>query len=925
MRNFKKIITLIIVFTMALSVVSFADYTDVKEDASYYEAVNVLSALNLLKGYDDGAFSPDKTITRAEFAAVVVRMLGMEDAAAGAATATGYKDVPNTHWAAGYVKIASQKGIIAGYGKGKFGPEDEVTYEQAVKMLVCALGYAPMFELVNDAYPTAYMSQANTLGMTVGAPGKIGDKATRATVARLVFNALDDKIMEQISFGKEKEYGIPTLYETPLSRYLKVAKVDATVSPVGFSSEDSTRVYLSDITYDGRNSGMYGGEYRDVVISDGEYDIVEGINIPKGYAVTAYVHYNDDGMTVLAVMPKTGKNDVLELKASQMEEGILNFSSDSLEYYKISAAESSRREKVKLDNDIDIYVNQNTDEERLSSYTQIANDYASGNITSLKLINNDKDSAYDVMLISRLVSGVVEDIYYANESLSTSDGYTYEFDKDVDDMTYTLKDVRGHELKFSDIKKGDVINVYESEDSRGNNFYEYIISSDKVEGKVTEKSADLTKVYINGKEYKIGNTSVEAGDKGIFYVDITGRILDKKLDSSSRTFGLLYAVYNDTKGADTEVKATIYTMDGRFVNYTFAKNVSFRTNTVNTTIASKTLTYSAHTLKSGSTSILTTNNAQLVMYSANSSGAINSIVTASKIAAESNYEYTYESYKTGERFDAIDSSIDGVYVTDSTVIIANKEASALLNNNAKENYTVSTKNLFADEEEYNIEYVADVNDELAYIIVYDAKAKTTPDNSVMYVSADPSRGQTADGDTYYIIKGYVNGEFKSFNVDMDTWVEYANGVTPSENYNPSIVTKGAIVQYNGGDISSAVRVIATAQDVADAASGTLASFGVDAKDDETGYLVAGRVDKYSNGNIYFEDGKKVSFKAGTPSVKVTLNGGFVNRVFAGYTIANAETKGNSGVGNNDDVIIVYNFDKENKACVIIDVDNDNRK
>lgn len=906
MKNLKKIAALVIVLAMALSTVSFAAFTDVKEDASYNEAVTVMSALGLLKGYEDGTFGPDKTITRAEFAAVVVRMLGMEDAAAGAATATNFEDVPATHWAAGYVKIANQKEIIAGYGNGKFGPDDEVTYEQAIKMLVCSLGYAPMFAEVKDAYPTSYMAQANTLGMTVGAPGKIGDKATRATVARLVYNALDDKIMEQVSFGKEAEYGIPTLYSTPLAQYLKVAKVDATVAPVGFSLEDAAKVNLTNIAYNGVGAGMYGGEYRDVTIADGDFDAVEGLTIPKGYAVTAFIDYNEDDMVVLAVVPKAGKNEVLELTATQMEEGVLDFSAESLEYYKVSATESSRTEEIKLDGSIEVYVNQNTAAEAASKYASIESKYVAGGIPSIKLINNDNDKAYDVMIITEYTAGVVEEIYDASERISTTDGFTYKFDKEIEDQTYTLKDVNGKELKFADIKKGDIINVIKSEDSTSNKFFEYIISSDKVEGTVTEKSSDNTKVYIGGKEYKVGNTTVEAGDKGIFYVDICGVILDKELDASSRTFGLLYTTYDDVNGADTEVKATILTKDGKFENFTFAKNVDIDGTT----------TAKANIVKGFMAA------PQVVMYSANAAGAINSIYPAAKIYSATDGDYTYTAKKTNEAFDAIDASIDGMYVTDSSVVVAYKN-DTLSNVNAKEDYALSSKVLFADEEVYDIEYVSDINDEIVYMIVYDAKAKVEPTNPVMYVSADPAKGETADGDAYYIIKGYVNGELKTFNADLETWVEYANGTTAATDYDPALITKGALVQYNEGEITNAIRVIATATDVENAAKGSALTFGVDAKDEETGYLYAGEVKEYKNGNISFADGTKVAFKAGTPSVKVTLNSGSVNRIFAGYTVAEAETEKNAGVGENDDVVIIYNFDKENKACVIIDVLGDN--
>jgi len=926
MKNLKKIAALVIVLAMALSSVSFAAFTDVKDDASYSEAVTVMSALGLLKGYEDGTFAPDKTITRAEFAAVVVRMLGMEVAASGAATATNFVDVPATHWAAGYVKIASQKEIINGYGDGNFGPDDEVTYEQAIKMLVCALGYAPMFADVADAYPTAYMAQANTLGMTVGAAGKIGDKATRAIVARLAYNALDDKIMEQISYGSDKEYGFPENYSTPFSKYLKVAKVDATVTPVGFSAEDATKVNLEDI--------VIADEYRDVEIDDGIFDAVEGLVIPKGYAVTAYIDYNDEDMVVVAVVPKAGKNKVLELTATQMEGAAFDYANNKLTYYKTSALESSRTEEVKLDDeDFTVYENQTIAAVDEDDYDDIAADYTEGNIPSIKLINNDSDTAYDVLVYTVLESDIVEEIYDSSESLTTvNNGYTYDFDKENEDQIYTLKDVNGKELSFADIKVGDVINVMISEDNNGKKLYEFIISSDKVEGTVTEAVEndydEVVKVWIGDKEYKLGEgVSINAGDKGIFYVDMMGVILDKELDVSSRTFGILYSISEVEDGADTEIKATIYTKDGNFETFTFAKNVEFVVGSVNNTFASSTFSVDDKVLKSGSTTLIDVEDeAKVIMYSANSSGAINSIVDSAKIKDVTDDDYEFFALDEDVEFRGKDDTLNKKAVTDATVIITSKNADTLVNVNAKDNYAISSKAIFADEETYDIAYIVDSNDEIVYAIVFNAIAKVEPTSPVMVVSAKPSKGETEDGDAYYIIKGYVNGELKSFNVDADTNVEYAvNGEV--ENYSSGLIDKGALVQYNEGDIASAVRVIATAAQVKDAADGKELTFGVDEDDDEIGFLFAGNVKRYNNGNIYFADDAEtlVDFKAGTATVKVTLSGSNIGNVFANYSIGNAETERNAGEGNNDDVVIVYNFDGENMVCVVIDVENDNKK
>ena len=130
MKNLSKVLAVVLAFAMALSMVSFAAYTDVAEDANYSEAVAVLSALDILEGYEDGSFKPDATITRAEFATVVIRMLGLADSASGGAEI--FTDVAADHWANGYIALAAQQGIVNGYGDGRFGPEDPVKYQEAI-------------------------------------------------------------------------------------------------------------------------------------------------------------------------------------------------------------------------------------------------------------------------------------------------------------------------------------------------------------------------------------------------------------------------------------------------------------------------------------------------------------------------------------------------------------------------------------------------------------------------------------------------------------------------------------------------------------------------------------------------------------------------------------------------------------------------
>lgn len=115
-------------------------FPDVPATAPYAEAVNTLHEYGIINGDNKGNFNPNSPVTRAEAAAMICRLLGMEEDAKRLST-DAFKDVPVNHWANGYIAKAAEQKIIGGYGNGKFGPNDPVTYLQLAKMLVCVWGY----------------------------------------------------------------------------------------------------------------------------------------------------------------------------------------------------------------------------------------------------------------------------------------------------------------------------------------------------------------------------------------------------------------------------------------------------------------------------------------------------------------------------------------------------------------------------------------------------------------------------------------------------------------------------------------------------------------------------------------------------------------------------------------------------------------
>ena len=121
--------------------VVFADYSDIEKGTEVYNSVSLLSDLNIISGYADGSFKPYKTLTRAEFAKLIVMIYDKETEAKANSLASAFKDVPQGAWYTGCVNYIASREIINGYADGTFGPDKPITYAEAVTILCRILGY----------------------------------------------------------------------------------------------------------------------------------------------------------------------------------------------------------------------------------------------------------------------------------------------------------------------------------------------------------------------------------------------------------------------------------------------------------------------------------------------------------------------------------------------------------------------------------------------------------------------------------------------------------------------------------------------------------------------------------------------------------------------------------------------------------------
>ena len=196
MRNLKKILALALALVMTLSLMTVANaFNDDKNiDAKYDEAVTVLSELKVFKGVNDGSnFAPKQTITRAEVAAIIYRIVtgDVNDTQAGIyKDYAKFKDVAANHWAAGYIGYCSNAELILGDGTN-FYPDQTVTGYQALAMILRAVGYDKNNEFQGNGWEIRTASTAQGLGILKNInQGTLGTAATREMVAEILFQAI---------------------------------------------------------------------------------------------------------------------------------------------------------------------------------------------------------------------------------------------------------------------------------------------------------------------------------------------------------------------------------------------------------------------------------------------------------------------------------------------------------------------------------------------------------------------------------------------------------------------------------------------------------------------------------------------------------------------------------------------------------------
>lgn len=565
------------------------------EDEIYF-----LSVLNIMRGYPDGTFLPDGYITRAEFASIAAKMLNLNTHSNGNA----FADVTSEHWAYDSVQSCYDLGLINGVGDKRYEPDADVSYNEAVKIIVSALGY-------NDAamqyggYPDGYLKIAYSLRILDKVAEDDG-KITRANIAQLCYNSLFAELRTVLDVDTSKNIDED---ETLLSKVFHLYKDEGIVTEVTGTSLTNSDIIGTDEEYIKVNNVRFRTDYPN-------YRSLLGYNVEIYYKENKG-SYND---AVVIIPPKNAN-----AKQLKIEDDMSFDDSYVLHYY-----ENDKSKRLKFEKDLDVIYNGKA-KLNYDILTLLPN---FGYITA---IDNDDNGSYDVLIIRHIQTGIVNFVdaegraIYLKNSITPIKGDDKSKKENViewnEEDAVTVHNIEGETVNISDIKEWNVLSVEKSDDGLTETAIDICVSDAFARGKVTEKGDSTIK--IRDKEYGleenvISLSDIQLGDKGVFYLDCYGNIA--AFDGDKATTGkygfLTYVEPGDFK----KTNVRIFTSKGKVEEFTASKKLKVNDKSV-TDIAE--LENILKNTKWGEelTNPVWNGVSQLVRYSVDSKGEIYSIYT----------------------------------------------------------------------------------------------------------------------------------------------------------------------------------------------------------------------------------------------------------------------------------------------------------
>ena len=777
-----------------------ASYSD-KADIKASTAVDMLSSLGVIQGYDDGSFKPNTTVTRAQMAKMIFTIMngGNDNANAYASLPTAFTDLPTAAWAQGYVRYLQNTGIIAGKSATKFAPNDTVTGLEAAKMVLVAAGYnAQKAGLTGAAWAQNTMKYGQLNNLFEDVDTDLNAALPRQYAAQILYNALD---MERVVWSNDIEDFKPATDvdddKTIGGKYMDLVKTDAAqlLSVEKTSGKDTYEITLG-------KAVKYGdGDHTKAKFDKVPTDVADMIGLNVKVLVKAkangdtnvYGVYADDDSKVLATGTVGQLGDV--------KNETKKFKLDGTEYKADKALTDTKAICPNKEQPVAGVAD-------LDSAITHKDAYAAYGFKAVDLNGNNKADLFVI------VPTEVKEVTYVGSSAATIGGKSYKFD-DVDIYDGVKKDDWAVVVSGDFTSSGDPI----------------ITKAAAVSGKVTGvKSGSPVEVKIDGNWYKMtSSVSTPDVDDEVTAAVVGNYVYDIDTTGASAKNVVFITANKEAENnlsKDYTAEARAYFTDGTNKKITVDKlngqDITDRTGTnsakvtvVNVdTLANRLYTYT--TDKDGNYEL------KEIAASAGASSINGSITLSKNMAGFDTYNTTAKYYSnakdgtTGGWTAYYNKRLNNTIIAEDAVlfVVANNEIKVVSGKTARDwNNNTATRNYgFLTAESNGINYVKVA----AVKVNSDDVVKADGDKLYAYVTED-SFETKKDGDTVTAFKAIVGNSTEATDL-------YEDGTT-----NVGVKAGSVIVYTVDGDEIDVQAVVSAANYTTYRNSGAYAIKGFDGK------------------------------------------------------------------------------------------------
>lgn len=485
-----------------------------------------VASLGIMPEIKEEGWDAAESVTRAEFSAIVVRMIGLSDAAFDF-SGNEFYDVSPHHAYASSVELVTKLGLMSGVGDGLFNPEGSLTVTQALKVVTSVLGYSVSAEK-KGGWPSGYLSVGSQLGLLRGVTS--ANEISKGDLALLIANALDVHLLKEVVSGGE------TVYEIDRDTTLRQSLTDGT----------------GDATLYKREGIVLATAYS--------------------YLISEVPDLNNDEVVIDGVTYKTGQSNAADFLGQEVVFYAKERSGQKPEI--VSVRKSARTEITRIDGDDFLYFDASR-----AVYTDDAGKEKNIQVSGFRFLLNGVPITKNEALAITNINGRVDVIVnsgadlscvmiwnYTNHPVSVSqkglvyfkDGFTLNgkkflnIDLDETDVKFVVLSNEGVIVSPDDIQADDILSIYA--DQKGSRYTIYV-SNQKITGTITMLDEDSVSIddtaYPKHKETKL---YASVGDAVVLQLDYLGRAAYAEKEETKEKYGYIVGVEKQNALGGTRAK-----------------------------------------------------------------------------------------------------------------------------------------------------------------------------------------------------------------------------------------------------------------------------------------------------------------------------------------------------------------------------------